>query len=147
MTHLGGPDATLFAARLSGKSQLVRDSNGNHSLVVSGAKGTAAFRLDETGTELRVVLRVRRMQNVTRAHLHLGFPDQEGSTVATLFDSAVPVGSGRLAVKTLTESDLTGPLTGDFQELVEALRNGEIYVDVHSTDFPAGEIRGQVGAK
>ena len=67
--------------------------------------------------------------------------------MATLFDSAVPVGSGRLAVKTLTESDLTGPLTGDFQELVEALRNGEIYVDVHSTDFPAGEIRGQVGAK
>jgi len=34
---------------------------------------------------------------------------------------------------------------GNFEELVAAIRAGRTYVDVHSTKFPNGELRGQVG--
>jgi hypothetical protein len=34
--------------------------------------------------------------------------------------------------------------TGQFDKLVEAIRSGVTYVNVHSPQFPAGEIRGQI---
>ena len=33
---------------------------------------------------------------------------------------------------------------GEFSELVQAIRAGVTYVNVHNATFPAGEIRGQV---
>jgi hypothetical protein len=32
----------------------------------------------------------------------------------------------------------------EFDELVDAIRSGVTYANVHSTKFPGGEIRGQV---
>jgi hypothetical protein len=38
-----------------------------------------------------------------------------------------------------------GPLAGQpFSALINALNNGTAYVNVHTNQFPAGEIRGQV---
>jgi hypothetical protein len=34
---------------------------------------------------------------------------------------------------------------GEFDELVDAIRAGVTYVNVHTTKFPGGEIRGQIG--
>jgi hypothetical protein len=46
-------------------------------------------------------------------------------------------------------ADVIGPTTqgiepGAFAELVRAMRAGVTYTNVHSTKFPAGEIRGQI---
>lgn len=35
--------------------------------------------------------------------------------------------------------------TGEFPELVRAIRAGKTYANVHSTKFPGGEARGQIG--
>jgi hypothetical protein len=50
---------------------------------------------------------------------------------------------------TLTPLEVIGPAgqgiaAGEFEELVKAIRAGRAYANVHSTKFPAGEIRGQL---
>ena len=50
---------------------------------------------------------------------------------------------------TIAAADVIGPAAqgiapGEFRELVRAMRAGATYANVHSTTFPAGEIRGQI---
>jgi len=50
---------------------------------------------------------------------------------------------------TIAASDVIGPVPqgvgpGDFDKLVQAIEAGEAYVNVHSSRFPDGEIRGQI---
>ena len=49
----------------------------------------------------------------------------------------------------LTSADLIGPtgqgLTpGQFEEFKRAMRSGITYANVHTTGYPAGEVRGQI---
>ena len=37
-----------------------------------------------------------------------------------------------------------GVAPGEFDELIRAIRAGVAYVNVHSSTFPAGEVRGQL---
>ena len=51
---------------------------------------------------------------------------------------------------TIRPVDVIGPAgqgiaAGEFDELVQALRDGFAYANVHSSLVPAGEIRGQLG--
>jgi len=50
---------------------------------------------------------------------------------------------------TITAAQVIGPegqgiSPGEFGELLRAIRAGVAYVNVHSDNFPAGEIRGQL---
>jgi len=51
-----------------------------------------------------------------------------------------------LASGTINAAWLATPLTGGMRGLLRALRAGEIYADIHTTPFPAGELRGHCGA-
>lgn len=50
---------------------------------------------------------------------------------------------------TIGPADVVGPSgqgisAGEFAEVLRAIRGGAAYVNVHSTVFPGGEIRGQL---
>ena len=46
---------------------------------------------------------------------------------------------------TISAADLVGDLEGfPIDELIGQMLDGNIYVNVHTDQFPAGEIRGQV---
>ena len=50
---------------------------------------------------------------------------------------------------TVTTANVIGPAgqgvaPGEFQEAVEAMRDGAAYANVHTTVYPSGEIRGQI---
>lgn len=125
------------------------------------AQGQATFELSADGTELHYKLNVANIENVIAAHIHLGPEGEDGPVVAFLFGPA-PAGGGRfsgvLAEGTITAADLVGPLAGQpLSALVDAMRAGNTYVNVHTDDgvpppntgpgdFPGGEIRGQIEA-
>lgn len=88
--------------------------------------------------------------DVVAAHIHAGLPNQNGPIVATLYGPAAPSGpvDGTFARGTLTPADLDGgPFAGDWEGFLAATGRGELYVNVHTVEFPAGEIRGQVGVR
>jgi hypothetical protein len=86
------------------------------------------------------------IKNVTAAHIHLGNDNENGKVVVTLLETENPSG---LEMETLggnfTDENVQGPLAGlPLDQLIGFMGNGSTYVNVHSTEFPLGEIRGQI---
>ena len=95
---------------------------------------------------------------VTGAHLHFGASHTNGGVIAFLCGaSARPCPRSGTLAGTLRPGDVSplpaghhdsvipqGIATGDWTALVNALRSGDAYVNVHTQIFPSGEIRGQV---
>ncbi|OLC34741.1 MAG: hypothetical protein AUH81_11770 [Candidatus Rokubacteria bacterium 13_1_40CM_4_69_5] len=89
------------------------------------------------------------------AHIHFGNRFTSGGVSAFLCGGgskpACPAGTTATAIVTGTiiRADVVGPAgqgiaAGEFDELVRAIRAGMTYANVHTTNFPAGEIRGQI---
>jgi len=115
------------------------------------AQGQAVFQLSRDGSELSYRLIVANIQNVTQAHIHMAPRGVNGPVVAWLYPEGPPTQlipgrfNGVLATGTITADDLVGPLAGaELEELIEAMLAGNLYVNVHTSQFPPGEIRGQI---
>lgn len=132
-----------FVAHLTGDEEV--------PAVDTKAQGQAIFQLSRDGSELRYRLIVANIENVTQAHIHLAPAGANGPVVAWLYPDAPPPQliegrfSGVLATGTITEDDLVGLLAGgDLKDLLDAIEAGNTYVNVHTSQFPGGEIRGQI---
>ncbi|MBA2509576.1 MAG: CHRD domain-containing protein [Nocardioidaceae bacterium] len=121
--------------------------------------GRGHFRawVNEGRNRITYSLSYRKMSSeVVAAHIHLGQRSVNGGVAAFLCSDEAAPGSpptcpDRGVVRdTITPADVIGPeaqgiAPGEFDELVRAMRSGVTYVNVHSTTFPSGEIRGQIG--
>ena len=124
------------------------------------ATGQAAFQLRDE-TQLDFTLTAVNVKNVVAAHVHCAPAGENGAVGVTLFDPVIP-GGGSVDVTsirgTITAPDAeNGCGWADFAAVLEAMRNGNTYVNVHTDDgvdpsdtgpgdFPGGEIRGQIEA-
>jgi hypothetical protein len=82
-----------------------------------------------------------------QAHIHVGGEDENGPVVAFLFGPVAPGGrsAGTLARGEITAADLVGPLAGQpLSALVAEIESGDAYVNVHTAEYPMGEIRAQI---
>lgn len=140
VTHVAD-DAIKFLTRLSGAGEVP-------PVLASDAWGQADFAFNDSMTELGYRLKALKIESgAIQATIHRGLPGDNGPVVAFLYQPASPAVDERLNISgRLTQSDLAGPLAGDFVGFVDALRAGELYVNINSNAYPAGEIRGQVGA-
>jgi hypothetical protein len=126
--------------------------------VSSEAQGTFRAHVDPRAGHIAYELAYDGLEGaVTQAHLHLGQHDVNGGVIAFLCDSATnpdPTGGApRCPVSgavrgLLTPANVVGPTAqglspGEFAELAAAIRAGVVYINVHSTRFPGGELRGQ----
>lgn len=87
------------------------------------------------------------------SHVHLGPIHQAGGSIMFFLcgggsKPACPLRAGTVT-GTVTPSDVIGPTgqgvsAGEFAEAIHAMRSDTAYVNLHTTLFPAGEIRGQI---
>jgi len=145
---------TTYTAKLSG-SEHVPDA------VTTDATGDLQLVVSADGRKVRYKVTVKDLLNPAAADMHLGPAGANGPLVVKLF----PVGgaapkkgpfSGVLAEGTFDATDLVGPLAGaDLEELLEQVRAGSAYINIHSNDgqdppnsgpgdYRLGEIRGQI---
>lgn len=133
--------ADNFSTSLRGSEQV--------PAVATNASGTANFALERNDMQLAFTLNVTNLENATAAHIHRGLAGENGPIVANLFLGPTKTGlfSGVLAQGAIRVEDLVGPLADrPFADLVDLLRSGRAYVNVHTTQNPGGEIRGQIMA-
>jgi hypothetical protein len=144
-TLLGKQNFNMFTARLSGSNEVPP--------VTTAGSGIATFQLQAVGEQevLRYQLYLKNISSVTGAHIHKGKQGENGPVVADLFGNpsmnGPPTGkiNGLLTAGTLYESKLTGPLAGKTIDiLVNMIRSGNAYVNVHATTNQNGEVRGQI---
>jgi hypothetical protein len=120
----------------------------------STATGKAQITFSADGLSLRYVVFVKDLNNTTQAHIHVAAtPGASGPIVLFLYpDNPPPVlipgfFTGLLAKRSVTAADLVGPLQGmTLEDLRTAINEGRAYVNVHTTAFPGGEIRGDLVA-
>jgi len=124
----------------------------------SPATGTFNATVNEDATQVEYQLSYSGFTTpVQQAHLHLGRTAVNGGIIIFLCSNlpnpppntpACPATEGEVG-GTLTPEGVIGPgeqgiAAGEFAELVEAIRNNAVYVNVHTEQFPPGEIRGQL---
>lgn len=119
--------------------------------VESMATGQATFQLSKDGETLSYKLIVANIEDVLMAHIHMGPAGQNGGVVAWLFPAGPPpilipgTTNGILAEGEITAGDLVGALAGgELKDLLDQMAWGNTYVNVHTSMYTGGEIRGQI---
>jgi hypothetical protein len=137
--HVAGQEGDVFKARLAGTEEVPPNK--------SPAGGSAWVKT--TNDKIEYEVNVTDIDKVNAAHIHLGESGKNGPVILTLFkDNPTELKTGKLAEANLTASNFEGPMKGkSVTDLVSAIKNGTAYINVHSTDFPDGEIRGQLQSK
>lgn len=126
-----------YRAELSPSAEVQADE------VVSPAEGLAwAISID--GDRLGLRLDTQGLSGpIQAAHLHLGPEGSNGPVVANLGTGLAPGGENARIV--LRMQDLTGPLAGQsFVDFLREVAAGNVYVNVHTMQYPGGELRGQL---
>lgn len=131
-----------FKARLLGANEVPP--------VETEALGLAKFRFNRELTYMSFSLFVRGgvgLLGANGAHLHCAPAGENGPVIAALAGEVMPGFDGRLLIRSgLTDANITGDTVcgSSLADLAHAILDGSVYVNVHSADFPAGEVRGQI---
>lgn len=158
--------ATFAVAGDGSKSHFKSDTLTGYQEVVGpgpiSTTGTGTFEAQIDGDVITYTLTYSDLEGVlvangvvTAAHIHFGQRGVGGGVIAFLCGGstkpACPA-SPATVTGTITAADIIGPggqgiEAGSFDEAVRAIRAGAVYANVHTTRWPAGEIRGQVNDK
>ncbi len=165
---LAGVSASAAFADDNGKRSFATNLTGYQeapTTISSPGSGEFAAKVSPDQTSIDWVLTYRDLPtNVLQAHIHFGRPATQGGIVLFLCTNlgngpagtqacpTDPVGGQFTVTGTLTATDVL-PLVNQgivagadgFAQIVEALRNGAAYANVHTSQRPGGEIRGALG--
>ena len=134
--------------------------------VSTTGSGTFEASLSKDGTEINYALTFKDLEGeVRQAHIHIGYPQNFGGIVLWLCDSATNQSPSNLTPEctvdnpsdlhngrvtgTLTAADVlaqtgNGIAAGEWEEVLNLVRAGRTYANVHSSKFTGGEIRSQI---
>jgi hypothetical protein len=144
--------AQEFSARLVGFNETpasLSDGSGTFSLKLDQTAGTATYELTYSGLSAPA----------TQGHIHFSKARIAGGIIVWLCQTATnpspvantptcPPGGGTVTGTITANSVVAVPAqlvaAGDFAALTDALSTHSAYANVHTTNAPAGEIRGQI---
>ena len=112
----------------------------------SPGTGMATFTYSSAAQDLTYSVAFQNLvAPAVMAHIHLAPPGVPGPIIFPLTNEGPPSATSGTFGGILTAADLTpaGSIT-TFAEAIAALEAGDTYINIHSTQFPAGEIRGQI---
>lgn len=163
----GRPQSKRISASLEGTNEVP-------VVISPEAEGSFTATIDEETHEIRYTLRYSGLQAaITQSHIHVAQPAVNGGIIAWLCETAGTQDPDPTAPTPLcggpNEGTVTGiitaaqmktaptqgflPSTGApptmtaeerFHRLVDAIRSGNAYANIHTTQSPGGEIRGQI---
>jgi CHRD domain-containing protein len=151
-------DHDRFSAKLSGFEEVGGVGAGQTGAILSGGTATLALELDRNAQTLTYTLDFSGLStDVAQAHIHFG-KRHVGGGVMVFFCSNLgngPAGTpacpaaGGTVTGTVGAAGVVGPAAqgvtaGNFDAVIEALDSNTAYANIHTTKFPAGEIRGQI---
>jgi hypothetical protein len=129
---------------------LTTTMNGGEETPVinTGMVGNAEVSVDVANREVAVTLNVFNVPTATTAgHIHVG-PSGIAGPVVLNFPPGVVGRTGDFAMTfRLGERDFVArPAQGinTMDDIIQAIVNGNAYVNIHTTQNPGGEIRGQL---
>jgi len=138
----GAPE--VFTADLRGTNEVPQNA--------STATGTATITLSADRNTLTWDIPLTGIQNISGAHIHIGAPGANGPIILGFPGPTNTRVQGDTTRATFSAN--VGGRAYTFDELIELMRLGVTYVNVHTDiqgqttnqpgDLPAGEIRGQV---
>jgi hypothetical protein len=117
--------------------------------VTSTASAAARFALNPDGTLSFELRATGPIANATQSHIHIGGRGQNGPVVAFLYGLSAPrnfMPGELIASGTLNDAAVIARpgFVPTIANLVERLRQGRAYANLHTTAFAGGEIRGQI---
>lgn len=116
-------DGIGFTAMLDGNQETPNP-------VVTNATGTGWAVLRNDGSEIEYSVTIAGLSsNLTAAHFH---------------NAPAGVGGGVVQGITFSDSTSTGSWTGFSENIISELLKNRLYFNVHSTNNPGGEVRGQL---
>ena len=107
-------------------------ANGSEEVPAVATPGTAVGRLVLSADKLQLIYEVRASgltSEIRAMHLHTGVRGQAGNVVVPL---ATPVRGQAVGCVAMTP------------ELADMMANQGLYLNIHTANNPAGEVRGQV---
>jgi hypothetical protein len=115
--------------------------------ILTGAVGTATVAVDATNEEIAVTLALFNFETGTTAgHIHIAPRGVAGPVVINF-----PIPQGRTGDLPLTfrlgsSAFVARPEIGinTMADAIQSIVGGSGYVNIHTSEFPAGEIRGQL---
>lgn len=140
----GSGGGRKFSARLMGANEV--------PAVTTDTSGTVKIKFNETLTAAEFSLTVRKGIRITQAHIHCAPAGQNGPIIVFLAGFHAPgwdVDGKWVSAVTFTNANIvltSSPCGSTLADLAQAMRDGNMYVNVHSVAHRDGEVRGQLEA-
>ncbi|MEM7325890.1 MAG: spondin domain-containing protein [Actinomycetota bacterium] len=128
---------SVSATRINNRAAAALRGNLQVPAISTQASGIVRMVLEEDG-DIDWSLNARRIDKVLFAHIHLGAPGENGPVAALLFDGDLSENGQLTAGGEISSDDVVDMTT---LELWQKIQDGEAYVNIHTEDFPAGELR------
>ena len=145
ISGLAYADHQEFEAKLSGAQEVTE--------VVTTGRGRIEARFNSAFKQVNVALTINELVGtVTGAHFHCARPGENGPVIFGLMSPGPLALDGNKIRGTLTNADFNGgdcvgPVgrpVNNIAALAFAMRDGLIYLNIHSDSVPSGELRGQM---